>query len=950
MNLLRLQRLSEYTNSYSLNINKIISTGFLLLGILSFCFGQNASTFAEEYKAAGTTKSEKKSKKYYTTLRSLQSKYESHLENNCNDKASLYRNLGIHFYNNDEEQIALQYFQDTALQIALNCPTIDYELFTQIYLNIINSNIVLDQKQSIPPIIERLKWHLKEKKAGPLLHQAKIQSQISRYYEESGDYDQAMLWIRNSIANHNKLPLSEKKLRAYLEMTYILMAKNEYWDAIALLDSTKLLAVELNIQDIPRYNEDIIYNKAVCYEDLGLYEQALHFNQIYASMTDPNDLVVRSDIENLKSFISLRKGNYQQALLEVKESINLSLKSRDEYQLLRLVKDYLFISKIYRHQKNYSKAANAALNSLSRTIVQKENWQNSIFNFSNLLVKNPNGFNKAAHSFFNAIVHYESEENIIAFADQLDSTFFSLQTYFSGDESKSEVTSRHHDFCDEFLNYIFDNQLEDKYPQLTSYYISTSKSLSLFEKLSIKQGIPEDLKPEFNALNEQWNDIYSELETQEALGNRAKIDSLATLNFQLSLRKDKLDEQLTALQLIPDFRNLRSDLITQAQSKLRNGEAIIDFFYGNDRIYSWYLLADQIKFNSAQIHPILEADFISTFSSTDINYLQSFDEKIDSISNYFSSFFPTNHDISSLTIIPDGQLLYFPFEVLQVDNQSLLDRAHIHYLFSYSIGEFQRSNNPKKIKPYVGFAMEYNDPILKDILESEELLELFNDTFSLSKLPFAIEEVKLANEIFSGTSYLNEACTKEVFFKEADNYQILHIANHALLNEQNSYLSSIVFGNNDQADMINGIDIKKLQLNADLAILSSCNTGRGEHIKGSGLRSIGLSFAEAGCPAILVNLWEASDKSTKQIIESFSRNLKKGMVKSLALQKAKQKYIQSVPRELQHPKYWANMVLIGNDSPIELTQAGINARLIYFMLFILLLIVAGIAGKKFFSK
>ncbi len=947
MNLPRPLRLSKFNKPFLL---KILWSEFLFLGILTFCFSQDSTTFSEELRKAGVTESEKREKKYYNNLRSLQLKYQAHLDSSCNAKAELYRNMGAHFYNNDDELTALSYYQDTALQVALSCPGIDQELITQIYLNILGAKIILNQKESILPIIEKLKWHLQENKAGSLSHRAKIQNQISRYYAEVGDYDKSIVWIKSSLANHNKLPLSEKKLRAYLEWAYSLVGIKDYQKAIVLFDSIRTLAQGLNLQDDPVYHEALIYNKAVCYEYLGQYEDALYFNQVYASMTDPSDLIVRSDIANLKAYISYGEKKYAQALEHLQESIRLSIESKDEYQLLGLVEDYLFLSNIYLKQGRYQEAADAALKAVERTIVKKNFEKDFMFDFSNLLVKNPNEFNKAAYGFFKAIVHYESEENIIAFADQLDPSFFSLQIYFSGDASKSEVSSRHHDFCDDLLQYIFKHKLENKYPNLTSYYISTSKSLSLFEKLSTKKGVPDDLKTEYNELNEEWNEVYSELEIQEALGNVEKIDSLSAKNFQLNLRKEKLDEKLSSLNLVPDFRSLRHSLVSHAQSNLKSEEAIIDIFYGKEFVYAWYVDGDQNEFISKKIHPILEEDFIPVFSSTEMQYLQVYDKKLESISNYFKPFFKKiDNKISTLKIIPDGKLLYFPFEVLNINDRPLIDQVSIHYLFSYSISEFQRIEKQSKFEsPYAGFAMKYDEAILLDLFQSEEIFKIYKDSFNLSQLPFAIEEINQAKEIFNGSSFLNDNCTRAFFFDEATKHQILHLANHALLNDENSYLSSIIFTQDGRADMINTIDIKKLDLNADLTILSSCNSGRGELLKGSGLRSLGLSFVEAGCPAILVNLWEASDKSTKQIIEAFSKYLKKGLSKSLALQKAKQDYITSVPRELQHPKYWASLVLVGDDAPLEFVSDSNNNWWIYLVL-IVVLFIAGMIGKKWLN-
>jgi CHAT domain-containing protein len=68
-----------------------------------------------------------------------------------------------------------------------------------------------------------------------------------------------------------------------------------------------------------------------------------------------------------------------------------------------------------------------------------------------------------------------------------------------------------------------------------------------------------------------------------------------------------------------------------------------------------------------------------------------------------------------------------------------------------------------------------------------------------------------------------------------------------------------------------------MHLNADLAILSGCETGIGLDSRGEGLKSLARAFKFAGCNSIVMSLWKVSDLTTKDIMNLFHRNLRSVM-------------------------------------------------------------------------
>jgi len=117
--------------------------------------------------------------------------------------------------------------------------------------------------------------------------------------------------------------------------------------------------------------------------------------------------------------------------------------------------------------------------------------------------------------------------------------------------------------------------------------------------------------------------------------------------------------------------------------------------------------------------------------------------------------------------------------------------------------------------------------------------------------------------------------------------------------------------------------------------LSACNTGTGQLKKGEGIMSLARGFLYAGCPTIIMSLWEVEDESGTEIMTSFYRNLKKGKSKDESLRLAKLDYLESVNSRRAHPHYWLGFVIIGDNKPL------FNSYDFYFFI-VLILTILGI--------
>ena len=105
-------------------------------------------------------------------------------------------------------------------------------------------------------------------------------------------------------------------------------------------------------------------------------------------------------------------------------------------------------------------------------------------------------------------------------------------------------------------------------------------------------------------------------------------------------------------------------------------------------------------------------------------------------------------------------------------------------------------------------------------------------------------------------------------------------------------------------------EIYSLRLNADLVVLSACDTGRGRMARGEGIIGLTRGFLYAGASSLLVSLWPVSDAAAADLVVDFYAELLGGRTKAQALREAKLRTMSRNP-EYAKPYYWSSLVLVG---------------------------------------
>ena len=105
-------------------------------------------------------------------------------------------------------------------------------------------------------------------------------------------------------------------------------------------------------------------------------------------------------------------------------------------------------------------------------------------------------------------------------------------------------------------------------------------------------------------------------------------------------------------------------------------------------------------------------------------------------------------------------------------------------------------------------------------------------------------------------------------------------------------------------------DIYEMKLNADLVVLSACETALGKEIQGEGLLGLTRGFMYAGSPRVVASLWKVDDRSTAELMSRFYEDMLQNKLTPAAALRAAQLSLLQNPR-WSHPYYWAPFIFQG---------------------------------------
>jgi CHAT domain-containing protein len=181
----------------------------------------------------------------------------------------------------------------------------------------------------------------------------------------------------------------------------------------------------------------------------------------------------------------------------------------------------------------------------------------------------------------------------------------------------------------------------------------------------------------------------------------------------------------------------------------------------------------------------------------------------------------------------------------------------------------------------------------------------------LNPLPAAENEAITIAKLLNTKALTGNQATKKAILSQLPQARIIHLATHGLLDDFKGLgvpgaIALAPSGNDD--GLLTASEILDLKLNAELVVLSACDTGRGR-ITGDGVIGLSRSLITAGVPSIIVSLWSVPDAPTASLMTEFYRNWQeKKLDKAQALRQAMLTTMKNHPN---NPKDWAAFTLIG---------------------------------------
>jgi CHAT domain-containing protein len=148
---------------------------------------------------------------------------------------------------------------------------------------------------------------------------------------------------------------------------------------------------------------------------------------------------------------------------------------------------------------------------------------------------------------------------------------------------------------------------------------------------------------------------------------------------------------------------------------------------------------------------------------------------------------------------------------------------------------------------------------------------------------------------------------------ELGGFRIVHFATHGLINTRHPELSGIVLSLVDEwgqprDGFLRLHEIYNLKLDADLVVLSACQTALGKEVRGEGLVGLARGFMYAGSPRVVASLWKVDDRATAELMTLFYRAmLGQKLPPAAALRRAQAEMSKKWPS----PYYWAGFTLQG---------------------------------------
>lgn len=893
----------------------------------------------------------------------------------CDEEVNCYMKLGLLHWNIGQLTESLKYYKrafSIAEKFSLftkqrECQS--YIRIFELYNEGKNHRSSGKYQESIKSFQEAIQF---AKRTGSREHEVKCLRQLSATYWDLNDLQKFLSLNEEALEIAQELNNKKEEARCLNNIGISYDKKNYYSKALNYYHKALEITQQLDNKEI---EESILLNNiGIIYMSIGDYNNALFYLKKSLSIDRQigKRTFISKDLNNIgltyrnRGLYSKNEQDFHEALNYYFDCLRLTKKTEDKKTEIQVLSN---IGTVYIDLKNYDKAikffqlsfvkseairdleaTGMILNNLGIVHFYLKNYDRAIAYFNRALEV---GLDLQAgqilweayfwlgqcyevyNQFSKAIDCYKMSISVIEY---IRGQIF-LDTYKAG-FVKDKL--RIYENLIGLLFRLYAGNKSGKFVEEIFRMVERAKAQAFLENLRESRiDIKERLNPEFSyrekKISSEISSIVVKL-SQTDLSEEKRED----LILKLKQKEDEYVEFISKIRAeIPEVAKLVSpepchlkDLVGQL---LDNKTALIEYFLGERRSLMFLVTKDRVNLYSLPSKESIERSlraYLKILSQPPSGKFEGFLASKRIYKEFLSQALKSVPDsIENLVIIPDGILYYFPFETLIITSQDQ-DKQDKFLIEEYKVASAPSSSSllfllKKKLKKntskgFLAFANPFYD--IKSSsgnnghrLYTEVLKELYSNQGSdLTSLPFSQEEVEEISKYFPKNKrniYLKKEAREDIVKDiSLENYNIIHFACHGIIDEEYPYRSALVLALDEDMNEDGFLQVREiynLRMNADLIVLSACQTGRGKLEKWEGVMGLPRIFFYAGAGSVVSTLWKVSDKSTARFMWSFYRYLSQGKTKAHAIQLAKLEMIRS---KYSHPFYWGAFLLHGDYS------------------------------------
>jgi CHAT domain-containing protein/tetratricopeptide (TPR) repeat protein len=821
-----------------------------------------------------------------------------------------------------------------------------YELFGVLYFHTTEdySKTIATTKRSL-----NLTLAIKNKSTVDSSHIANIYNNLGVFYQDIGDLTRSSRYFQMALSLYEKINYQDFRTSDILlnkGKTHSL--KGEEYEAIHHFQ--KALAFNKNNQPVERAK-----NKAKIYNFLG--QSYIQLNKLDSALYFINEAekyaLGESKSLNLitKSYLLNLQNQHNDALKIIQPIIDSVQQSETYSRLFIKYRAYKILGEIYFAKKEYNNALDAFEKALA---INSPDYKKSDNYYLEKDIKEVLNIEFSVEILNNEAKVFEAintkESNLTAFQTyQLAIKWIEKMRHnLAFEESKIRLNKKHailYKSAIQLAYRLYEETEEQVYLDNAFVIAEKQKGIILLESLIDERGKKYFGVPDELLLKEQTIKNNIAFYQQKMLEKRDDSTKYALyqhyfndFNLQLATVKDTL-QTFYKEYFDLEYQTSIADIPTVQKELVNTNTAFVQYINIDSLSYVFIIEKEKSHFLALpyrQEEKTLIQAFQRNLSSptsvdnqNDMAHFKAFNHL--SYQTYQTVFEPVvqqlSKNIDAFIIVPDGAMSHFPFEILvnKIAASTSINYIQLPYLirdyqFQYGYSGTLLVENKNNFS-----AVSSNSEILAYAPAYQNTTKAKNRNLvtreNVASLEGTANEINAISEYFKGTFDATEKATESNFKNEATDYGILHLAMHGKADLNYPDFAHLVFSNVEKDTTDDGLlyhyEIAQMDIKAQLAVLSACETGVGKNVEGEGIMSLGRGFMYAGVPSVVMSLWKMNDYTSSQLMPMFYKNLFDGFRKDKALRKAKLDYLNSAAMEQAHPFYWAGFVGFGDGQAIK---------------------------------